>query len=50
VPVFVWRAAEGDIVSSYCLDDGPDGVHHDIWFVDSYNVTGLASDDEAPAL
>jgi len=27
------RGAQGDVVASGYLDDSPDGVHNDLWFV-----------------
>src|SRR6266536_3364119 len=40
------RGAKGNIVAASCLHDPPDRVHHDLWLVDRYHVTGLSSDHQ----
>ena len=40
------RGAEGNIVASCDLHDGPDRVHYHRWLVDRDDVTGLLSRDQ----
>jgi hypothetical protein len=40
------RGADGNIVASCDLHDGPDRVHNHRWLVDRDNVTGLLSRDQ----
>jgi hypothetical protein len=46
--VTVWceRGAEGNVLASYDLNDGPDRVHYDLWLVNRDNMTGLLSRDQ----
>ena len=47
VPELVARGAEGDLLASGDLYDGPNRVHDGFWLIDRDNVTGLLSRDHA---